>query len=148
MLPSPLRILIRWVSCVETAFRASAVPRYAESPIHPSRDWKGTVSTCAVPQSWVSCSVDIAHFTVYTIQVGTDVRGNIFHGVTHEKCHRYHKLQSRHLARRLRIFPLHRFAANRISGSVFLAEKINTRRSSRLKMEPHVDKDAQCGRLR
>ena len=31
-----------------------------------------------------------------------------------------------HLARRLRIFPLHRFAVNRISGSVFLAEKINT----------------------
>ena len=79
------------VSCVETAFRASAVPRYAESPMPPSRDWKGAVSTCAVPQSWVSCPADIAHFTVYTIQVGTEDRGNIFHGVTHGKFHRYHK---------------------------------------------------------
>ena len=71
------------VSCVETAFRASAVLKYAESPMPPSRDWKGTVSSCAVPQSWVSCSVEIAHFTVYTFRVGTEVRGDIFPGVTH-----------------------------------------------------------------
>ena len=32
----------------------------------------------SLAQPWVSCSVDIAHFTIYTIQVGTEVRGNIF----------------------------------------------------------------------
>ena len=82
------------VSFVETAFWDSAVSRCAESPMPLSRVWKGTVSTRAVPHPWVSCSVDIAYFTVYTIQVETEACGNIFQGVTHGKCHRYHKLQS------------------------------------------------------
>ena len=100
----PSEIFDSMVSSVETAFQAAAVPKYAESPMHPSRDWRVTVSTCALPQSWVSSSVEITHFTVHTIRVGTAVRGDIVHGVTHGQCHCYHKLLSRHLAGRLRIF--------------------------------------------
>ena len=75
------------VSRVETAGRIPVVPRFRV------QDWKGTVATCAFPQSWVSCSVEIGHFTVFTIRVGTEVRGDIFHGFTHGKFHCYHKLR-------------------------------------------------------
>ena len=36
-----------------------------------------------VPEGRKSCSVEIAYFTVYTLRVGTEVRGDIFPNVTH-----------------------------------------------------------------
>ena len=99
MLLSPLRIVIRWCRLSRLLSGIQQCQGKQSDPC--PRPGFGRVPS--LPHPWVSCSVDTAHFTIYTIQVGTEVRGNIFHGATHGKWHRYHKLQSWHLPRRLRI---------------------------------------------